>query len=178
MRIAIRLAQEVGARLGQREILFRPLPPFAGRGRMKIDFWQFSQGSVERIVALIAGRVRDGGDRLLIVDGDDDRRTAISQALWESKPTAFMANGGSDAPHAARQPILLSANCDPVNGAKVAVFADGVWRDEGESFERTFLLFGEAGVVPARAVWREFDGRDDVTRSYFAQEDGKWVKKA
>mgnify|MGYP006201698321 CR=1 FL=1 len=135
MRIAIRLAQEVGARLGQREVLFRPLPPFAGRGRMKIDFWQFSQGSVERIVALIAGRVRDGGDRLLIVDGDDDRRTAISQALWGSKPTAFMANGESDAPHAARQPILLSANCDPVNGAKVAVFADGVWRDEGEGFD-------------------------------------------
>ena len=178
MRIAIRLAQEVGARLGQREVLFRPLPPFAGRGRMKIDFWQFSQGSVERIVALIAGRVRDGGDRLLILDGDDDRRTAISQALWGSKPTAFMANGESDAPHAARQPILLSANCDPVNGAKVAVFADGVWRDEGERFDRIFLLFGEAGVKPARSVWRQFDGREDVTRAYYAQEDGKWVKKA
>jgi DNA polymerase-3 subunit chi len=26
-------------------------------------------------------------------------------------------------------------------------------------------------------AWRALDGREDVTRAYFAQEDGRWVKK-
>ena len=32
----------------------------------------------------------------------------------------------------------------------------------------------EDHTLPAR----RFDGREDVRRSHFAQEDGKWVKKA
>lgn len=145
---------------------------------MQLDFWQFSHGPVERIVALIAARVRQGGDRMLVVDGDAPRRAVISQAMWDAKSEAFLANGTADAPHAERQPILLSGTCDPVNGATVAVLADGEWRDEAGAFERAILLFGEAQVETARAVWRRFDGREDVTRGYFAQEDGKWVKKA
>ena len=145
---------------------------------MQLDFWQYSQGPVERIVAQIAERVRAGGERLLIVDADADRRTAAARALWETKPEAFLANGEADAPHAARQPILLGADCAAPNGARTAVLADGEWRSEGVQFDRTILLFGEGQVEAARAVWRRFDGRDDVSRGYFAQENGKWVKKA
>ncbi|MEO6387758.1 MAG: DNA polymerase III subunit chi [Croceibacterium sp.] len=145
---------------------------------MQLDFWQFSEGPIERIVALIAERARAAGDMLLVVDADAARRKATSEALWKAKPEAFLANGDADAPHAARQPILLSAECEPLNGARFAIFADGVWRDGGESFDRTILLFGEAGASDARSVWRQFDGREDVTRGYFAQEQGKWVKKA
>ena len=144
---------------------------------MQVDFWQYSQGPVERIVALIAERVVAAGDRLLVVDQDADRRAATSGALWEAKPERFLANGDAAAPHAARQPILLSAGCEPANGARVAVFADGEWRDPGSAFDRVILLFGEAQAAPARTVWRQFDGRGDVTRGYFAQEDGKWVKR-
>ena len=144
---------------------------------MQLDFWQYSQGSVERIVALIAERVIASGDRLLVVDADADRRAATGQALWEAKPEAFLANGDAAAPHAARQPTLLSAECDPLNGAKVVVIADGEWREGAENFERAILLFGEGQTESSRSVWRSFDGRDDVTRGYFAQEDGKWVKR-
>ena len=144
---------------------------------MQLDFWQYSQGPIERIVALIAERVLAGGDRLLVVDADDDRRVATSKALWEARPERFLANGDATAPHAARQPILLSGECEPVNGAKVAVPADGEWRDPGSSFARLILLFGEDQAEPARAVWRQFDAREDVTRGYFAQEAGKWVKR-
>ncbi|MXO74486.1 DNA polymerase III subunit chi [Altererythrobacter aerius] len=145
---------------------------------MNLDFWQFSEGPIPRIVALIAERVVGTGDRLLVTDADDARRGAISAALWEAKPDAFLANGEAAAPHAARQPILLSAHCDPANGARVLVLADGKWRDGAAGFDRTILLFGEDGAPDARAVWRQFDGRADVERGYFAQESGKWVRKA
>ncbi|WP_120717708.1 DNA polymerase III subunit chi [Tsuneonella amylolytica] len=140
---------------------------------MKLDFWQLSRDPVEAVVARIAPRVLDGGDRLLVVDGDAERRAAISRALWAEG--GFLANGED---HAARQPILLSGECTAANGARTAVFADGTWREEGAGFERTFLLFTAAQVAAARTVWRQFDGRDDVTRSYFEQDGGKWVKRA
>ena len=129
-------------------------------------------------MALIAGRARADGTRLLVVDADAERRASTSRALWEAKPEAFLANDDASELHAERQPILLSETCDAANGARLAIIADGRWRDEGEGFDRTIMLFDEAGIPAAREVWRKFDGREDVERRYFAQEDGKWVKKA
>ena len=122
--------------------------------------------------------MRAGGERLLVVDADAERRAAISQALWDAKPEAFLANGDAAGLHAAAQPIVLGTECAAPNGARTAVLADGNWREQGEGFDRTILLFGEGQVEAAREVWRRFDGREDVTRGYFAQEAGKWIKKA
>ena len=144
---------------------------------MQIDFWQYSQGSVERIVTLIADRVLAGGERLLVVDGNAERRASTSAALWGTRPECFLANGDAAAAHAERQPVLLSDECEAINGAKVAVLADGEWRDPPAGLDRVILLFSEAQVQPARAVWRQYDGREDVTRGYFAQDDGKWTKR-
>ena len=144
---------------------------------MQLDFWQYSHGPVERIVALIAERVRAAGDRLLVIDRDAERRRAIGEALWAAKPEAFLANGDAGDPHADRQPVLLSAECEAPNGASVAVLADGEWREAAERFDRAILLFGEGEVQAARAVWAGFKDRSDVARGYFAQEDGKWVKR-
>jgi DNA polymerase-3 subunit chi len=145
---------------------------------MQLDFWQLSRDPVERVVALIAERARGAGERLLVVTEDAEQRSAISRALWETKPEAFLAHGEAGAQHAERQPILLSAECEAANGARYLVLADGVWRESAEAFERVFLLFGEAGTPAARGVWKQFDGNPDVQRAYYAQEDGKWVKKA
>ncbi|WP_095011668.1 DNA polymerase III subunit chi [Tsuneonella mangrovi] len=145
---------------------------------MQLDFWQLSRDPLERVVALVAARTRQAGERLLVVDADPARRAGFGKAMWDSDPQAFLANGEASGPHAARQPILLSDTCEAANGARFCVLADGDWRAEAGGFERVFLLFGEAGTPAARATWRAFDGREDVTRAYFAQEDGKWVKKA
>jgi DNA polymerase-3 subunit chi len=145
---------------------------------MQLDFWQLSRDPVERVVVLIAERTRGAGEKLLVVTADEGQRAAVGRALWEARPEAFLANGEADAPHAERQPILLSPRCQADNGAHYVVLADGAWREGAEGFERVFLLFDDAGTPAARAVWRQFDGRDDIERSYYAQEDGKWVKKA
>jgi DNA polymerase-3 subunit chi len=145
---------------------------------MQVDFWQLSRDPVERVVALIAQRTLGAGEKLLVVAEDGGARATIGKTLWETKPDAFLANGDADDPYAGRQPILLSSRCEADNGARYVVVADGLWREEAEGFERAILLFDEAGTPAARAVWRQFDDRDDVERSYYAQEDGKWVKKA
>ena len=145
---------------------------------MQVDFWQLSRDPVERVVALIDDRTRGAGEKLLVVSEDEGRRAEMSRTLWEARPEAFLANGDASARHAARQPILLSERCEAENGARYLVLADGGWCEGADAFERVFLLFDEAGTPAARGTWRMFDGREDVQRSYYAQEDGKWVKKA
>jgi DNA polymerase III subunit chi len=144
---------------------------------MKVDFWQLSRDPAEKVVALIAARVLGGGERLLVVAADAEQRSAISRALWEARPETFLANGEASAAHAQRQPILLSPTSEAANGASHVIFADGQWRDPA-GFARAFLLFDEATVEAARAVWRSLDGGDGLERAFFRQDEGKWVKIA
>ncbi|MBI1404154.1 MAG: DNA polymerase III subunit chi [Porphyrobacter sp.] len=144
---------------------------------MKLDFWQVTEDPVETVVALIARRVADAGERLLVVSQDEAQRVGIARALWQAGPESFLANGAADAAGAERQPILLAADCTPANGATHLVLADGIFR-ETEGFSRVFLLFSADGAPAARAAWRAQDDRSDVTRAYYEQQGGRWVKKA
>lgn len=144
---------------------------------MKIDFWQLSRGPAEKVVALIAQRVLDAGDRLLVVSADEEQRGSISRALWKAGPESFLANGEAVATGATSQPILLSSETEAANGASHVIYADGTFRDAA-GFDRAFLLFDDNTVQAARDVWRALDGKDDLERAFFRQDGGKWVKVA
>jgi DNA polymerase-3 subunit chi len=144
--------------------------------KTKLDFWQVTDDPVEKVVTLIARRVLGEGARLLVVSADADQRAAISRALWQAGPEAFLANGEAEAPGAERQPILLSGECAAANGATHLILADGTFR-ETDAFARVFLLFPPGAAPAARQAWRAQDGREGVERAYFAQESGRWVKK-
>ncbi|MDJ0978774.1 MAG: DNA polymerase III subunit chi [Erythrobacter sp.] len=143
----------------------------------KIDFWQLSRDPVEKVTALIAQRVLDQGERLLVVSASDEQRAAIARGLWQAGPDSFLANGEARAPGAERQPILLSDSLEAANGATHAIFADGTFRDAPD-FSRTFLLFDEASLRHARQTWKALSDREGVERAFFRQDGGKWVKVA
>ncbi len=142
----------------------------------RLDFWQVTDDPIEKVVTLIAKRAMAQGERVLVVAADPDQRAAIARALWEGGPESFLANGEADAPGADRQPILLSAEPQAANGASHAILADGTFR-ECPGFARVFLLFPPDLAPAARQAWRAQDSREGVERAYFAQEDGRWVKK-
>ena len=144
---------------------------------MKVDFWQFSRDPVEKVVALIAQRVMDAGERLLVVSASPEQREAISRALWAAGPESFLAHSDAAANGAERQPILLSDGTDAANNATHVIYADGEYR-EPEGFARAFLLFDEDTVVAARKTWRSLDDAEGLERSFFRQDGGKWVKVA
>ncbi len=143
---------------------------------MKLDFWQVTHDPVEKVVALIAKRALGEGERVLVVADDPESRAAIARALWQAGPESFLANGEAAAPGAERQPILLSGDLAAPNGASHLVLADGTFR-EAPGFARVFLLFPPELAPEARNAWRAQDGRGDVERSYYAQEEGRWVRK-
>ncbi len=144
---------------------------------MQVDFYQLSATPAEGALPLIARNTLKAGERLLVLSADADLLGRISDALWALKDS-FLAHGRGDEPHADRQPILLSADSDPVNGARYVAMADGRWRDEALEFERAFLLFDNSTIEDARATWRQLDGREGLERNFWRQEDGRWIKAA
>ena len=95
------------------------------------------------------------GKRLLVVSDDPAQLERTGKALWEHSPDSFLAHGPAGGPHDARQPILLSGDPKPGNGARFCALADGRWREGVEQrFARVFLLFGTATLDEARGCWR------------------------
>ena len=143
---------------------------------MRVDFYQLNQPPVEGALPQLAAKMLGAGARVLVVSGDDAQLARISEALWAVKDN-FLAHGLAGGPHDARQPILLADSLDAPNEAKFLALADGRWRDGAEAFERVFLLFEEAEVEAARAVWRKLGEDDGAERNYWRQLDGgKWEK--
>src|SRR5690242_5437249 len=98
--------------------------------------------------------------------------------LWDQGPASFLPHGVAGGADDARQPILLTTSPDAPNLARNALIADGVWRDSVLSYDRAFFLFDNATLDDARLAWKLLAGREGVERRYWAQADGKWVKKA
>lgn len=143
----------------------------------RLGFYLSGSHPVERVLPLLARAARDKGERLVVVAADAEQREGLDRALWEERPTDFLAHGMAGEAHAARQPLLIADSCDTANGATTAILADGVWRPEAEKFDRVLLLFDDHGREAARGAWRTFDGIEGLEREFWALEDGKWARK-
>ncbi len=146
---------------------------------MKVDFYQLGRDPAEKVIAGIARNTLKAGERLLVVSGEQPQLARIGAALWEESATSFLAHGRAGTPDDARQPVLLSDQPRPANGARYLALADGQWREgEGKAqFDRVFYLFGGDTVPAARQCWTALKGRDGLERRYWEQVDGKWVQR-
>lgn len=145
---------------------------------MRVDFYQLGGAPLEGVIATLAGKLLEGGERLLVVAADEGALARLDRQLWDQGDASFLPHaiaGGSDD---ARQPVLLSTTPDTPNLARNILIADGEWRDAALAFERAFYLFDEASLAGARMAWKLLAGREGVERRYWAREDGRWVQKA
>ena len=144
----------------------------------QVDFYQLSRDPAERVAVLLARKLFEAGDRLLIVAQDETLRTRLSEALWAADGAVFLAHEMVGAGDDAVQPILLSAEPKATNGARHIMLADGEWRAEALSAERVFYLFGPDRLDEARAAWKSLKDAADLTRNFWRQDGGRWVKAA
>ena len=142
---------------------------------MRVDFYQLSRDPAELVLPRLAQGTLAAGERLLVVSDDAEQLARISEALWTRLPETFLANGMAGGEHDARQPILLSHEPQPANGARYLALADGVWRDL-EGAARVFLLFPPERIDDARETWRMLGKREGAERKYWRQEGGKWLE--
>lgn len=145
---------------------------------MQVDFYQLANSPPEQVIASLAEKVLDADGRLLIVAEDEAFLAKLDRLLWDQAPTGFLPHGLVGGADDARQQILLSTSPDAPNQARNMLIADGTWREAALTYERSFYLFDDATLEGARLAWKLLAGREGVERRYWAQEDGKWVKKA
>ena len=145
---------------------------------MQVDFYQLAGSPAEQVIASIAEKVLSADGRLIVIAEDEAYLAKLDRMLWDQGPTSFLPHAVAGGPDDARQPILLTTSPDAPNLARNALIADGVWRDSVLSYDRAFFLFDNATLEDARLAWKLLAGREGVERRYWAQADGKWVKKA
>jgi DNA polymerase-3 subunit chi len=144
---------------------------------VQVDFYQLSGTPAEQVIATIAEKVLDSDGRLLIVAEDEAYLARLDRQLWNEGPS-FLPHGLAGGTDDSRQPILLSTHPDAPNQARNMLIADGTWREAALSYDRSFYLFDNVTLEGARLAWKLLAGREGVERRYWAQENGKWVKKA
>ena len=145
---------------------------------MQVDFYQLAGTPAEQVIASIAGKILEGDGRLLIVAEDEAQLVRLDRILWDQGASSFLPHGLAGGADDARQPILLSTSPDAPNQARNMLIADGAWREAALTYDRSFYLFDDATLEGARLAWKLLSGREGVERRYWAQEAGKWVKKA
>ncbi|WP_373492419.1 DNA polymerase III subunit chi [Parasphingorhabdus sp.] len=143
---------------------------------MRVDFYHLTRDPAEKLVPMLASKSLDAGKRVLLLSPDEVHCAALSAALWSAEPASFLAHDFAGSERQTDQPILISDDCAPANGATYILLADGQWRDEALGFERAFLLFTADQIDHARAVWRQLTANEDVTPRYWKQDGGRWVE--
>jgi DNA polymerase-3 subunit chi len=145
---------------------------------VQVDFYQLAGTPAEQVIASLAEKILENDGRLLVVADDDAFLTRLDRILWDQGGTSFLPHGLAGGSDDARQPILLSTSPDAPNQARNMLIADGTWREAALTYERSFYLFDDATLEGARLAWKLLAGREGIERRYWAQEGGKWVKKA
>ena len=144
---------------------------------MRVDFYQLGAAQPDGVIAAIAGKLLDDGQRLLIVATDEALLARLDRQLWDQGAASFLPHGLAGGPDDTAQPILLSTGTDAPNLARNLLIADGEWREAALAYDRAFYLFDETTLEGARLAWKLLAGREGVERNYWALEDGRWTKK-
>lgn len=143
---------------------------------MRVDFYLLSADPAPVAITLLARKVREAGEKLLVVADDLELLEATSQALWTATPEAFLANGLAGDEHDARQPILLSGEVEPANGARFLLLADGHWREPDDAFDRVLYIFDQSTIDEARQTWKALQDREGFESKFWKQQGGRWVE--
>ncbi|MEN2784879.1 DNA polymerase III subunit chi [Sphingomonas qilianensis] len=146
---------------------------------MQVDFYHLTTTPLERALPQIAEKVLSSGARLLIVAESATQRAALDRLLWSYAPESFLPHAEAGGSSDAAQPVLISSEATPVNGAQRIALVDGAWREEALGFERAFHFFDGERILEARAAWKALAARDGVERRYWKQNDnGRWEQAA
>lgn len=144
-----------------------------------VGFYHCTRRPATEVAVQLAAKAYENGQRLL-VKGEAETLEALDKLLWTMVPESFLPHARAGGAHDANQPVLLSDNLAPANGAKLLMLV-GVGLPEGfERFERVLNLFDQGSDAHKRARndWKALGGRDRVTRSYWQQTPKGWVEQA
>ncbi|MBY0355008.1 MAG: DNA polymerase III subunit chi [Rickettsiales bacterium] len=112
-----------------------------------------------------------------LIHGREDQIEAMDRAIWTFHPGKFVPHGTQRDPYPDEQPIFLSTNLSPLNGATLLVMINGALYEGAHTFERLFDIFDgsdEDSVTAARERWAAYKSRGWVMEYFRQNDDGSW----
>ena len=139
-----------------------------------VFFYHLTESPIEATLPVLLQKARGAGWRVVVRGTDTERLGWLDEG--------FLPHALAGGPRDARQPILLTDGPGRPNEAACLMAIDGAEIAPGEvdELERVCILFDghdPAAVARARDQWRSLTGAGKAAE-YWAQEAGRWQKKA
>lgn len=144
-------------------------------------FYHLSRSPIENVLPDLLELCRKRDLRVCVRGTDRTRLEWLDGRIWMHRDDGFLPHGVSGGPDDQRQPILLTTGA-AVNSADILMLIDGSRPDleEASAFQRVCVLFdghNDNAVDKARQDWKSVT-MAQIPAQYWAQEDGRWIKKA
>ncbi|MFN3663143.1 DNA polymerase III subunit chi [Yoonia sp.] len=144
-----------------------------------VFFYELQGSPLETTLPMLLDKARGQGWRVLVRSSDANLLARLDDLLWQGPVDAFLPHGLAGGPHDADQPILLGDL--PADGFACVMAVGGatVTPDEARALQRACILFDshDDAKAQARVQWKTLT-EAGIAAQYWAQEDGRWVKKA
>jgi DNA polymerase III subunit chi len=133
-------------------------------------FYHIEHTTLDAAIAPLIEKCLERRWRVVVV-GHEATLERLDRALWTWREDSFLPHGRSRS-EPQKQPVLLSTEAQPENGAKVALLLDGSDAD-ASLFERCIVVF-DGGDETARAKARQQykAALEGGAARYFQQERG------
>jgi len=147
-----------------------------------VFFYHLTESPLSDVLPVLISKARQAGWRICLRGRNPLMMEQLDQRLWTTGPDEFLPHGLAGGPFDADQPVLLTTGAESSNKAQCLMLVDGAEVDPSEvaGLERAMILFDgfdPDAVAHARTQWKAVTGAA-VAAQYWAQEDGRWVKKA
>ncbi len=149
-------------------------------GPCEVWFYHMERSSLDQVLPELLERTLGRSWKALVRSRLPERLEQLDAHLWTYRDDSFLAHGRVDEPHAAQQPVLLTAGLDNANGADVLFLLDGADAGALDDYVRCIVLFDgrdEAALATARAQWRAIKATG-LPVSYWKQMARGWEKQA
>jgi DNA polymerase-3 subunit chi len=148
----------------------------------KAMFYHLTRRPMEDTLAMLLGKARGAGWRVVVRGTSEARMDWLDQKLWLGPEEGFLPHGLAGGPNDRLQPILLSTATERPNEATCVMSVDGaeVSPEEVTALDRVCVLFdGNApeALQTARAQWKSLKDAG-AHAEYWSEDSGRWEKKA
>lgn len=144
----------------------------------EIGFYQLTRSTLTQALPQLLARTLAAGQRALVLASTAAELDGLSAALWAQPvwlPHGMAVDGDADL-----QPIWLSDEAEPLNGARYLFLIEGAVTDRMAEYDRVFDIFDgnkPEAVAAARVRWTAAKNRGH-TLVYWQQTENSWEKKA
>jgi DNA polymerase-3 subunit chi len=145
---------------------------------VEIGFYHLTRTALPEALARLLDRTLKAEQRALVLCSDAAQLKALDTALWACAEPVWLPHGSAADGDPDLQPVWLSTEAEPANGAQFLFLVNGANTDRIGSFHRVFDLFDgndPESVVGARSRWRAAKESGHAL-TYWKQGQQSWEK--